>query len=297
MLAALTLAGSAGCSRFFFFPDRVLRMQPDDLGLAYRNVYFESLDGTHLHGWLLPAVEREGGPAGTVVFLHGNAQNVSAHIASVYWMPSAGFNVFLFDYRGYGTSEGKPSLVEVHSDAEAALRRASTLPGVDPQRIAVFGQSLGGAIAATATARVHDEIPIRALVLDSAFSDFRGIAREKLAGFWLTWPVHVPLSYTISEEFRPLDAVKQLGGMRLLIVHGEADEIIPVEHARRLREAAPPGTPLWLVPGAGHIQAFNDPEMRERLVAFLKEALAAEPAATMVSRSAPTNPFAARSAP
>jgi pimeloyl-ACP methyl ester carboxylesterase len=271
LVVGLMLA-AGGCARFFFFPDRVLRMEPDDLGLVYRNVWFESYDGTGLHGWLLPAAASAGEPLGTVVFLHGNAQNVSAHIASVYWMPSAGFNVFLFDYRGYGTSEGKPSLADVHHDAEAAIRRAATLPGVDAARLAVFGQSLGGAIAAGTVARLQHEISIRALVLDSAFSDFRGIAREKLAGFWLTWPLHVPLSYSISDEFQPAESLARISDVPVLIVHGDADDIIPVEHAHVLARAAAPGTPLWIVPGAGHIQSFEAPAMRDRLTAFLSEA-------------------------
>jgi hypothetical protein len=271
---ACVLSATVGCARFFFFPDRVLRLQPDDLGLQYRNVYFGSSDGTHLHGWLLPARQEAGEPRGTVVFMHGNGQNVSAHIASVYWMPAAGFHVFLFDYRGYGTSHGKPTLDDVHRDAEAALRRAATLPGVDPQRIVVFGQSLGGAIAATAVAHVRGEVPIRALVLDSAFSDFRGIAREKLAGFWLTWPLQAPLAWTVPDDFRPLEALASLDGTAVLIVHGEADEIIPLAHAYRMQSAAPPGTPLWIVLEAAHIQAFNTPEMRERLVEYLTEVLA-----------------------
>jgi len=270
LAAALT---TSGCSRFFFFPDRVLRIEPGNLGLEYRNVYFESAGGVTLHGWLLPAKAGTGVPAGTVVFLHGNAQNVSSHIGSVYWMPAAGFNVFLFDYRGYGTSEGEPTLADVHLDAQAGLHRAASLPDVDPERIVVFGQSLGGAIAATAVAALRDEVPVRVLVLDSAFSDFRLIAREKLASFWLTWPLQMPLAQTVPHDYRPLDALAALDRTSVLIVHGAGDEIIPIEHARRLQRAAPAGTPLWIVPSAGHIEAFSSPVWRERLIAFLTEAL------------------------
>jgi dipeptidyl aminopeptidase/acylaminoacyl peptidase len=250
---------------------------PDQLGLEYREVFFASADGVRLHGWLLPA--RTETIAGTVVFLHGNAQNVSSHIASVFWMPAAGFNVFLFDYRGYGASEGKPTIADVHRDAEAAIRQAASLPGVDRARIAVFGQSLGGAIAPTAVERTRAEVPVRALVIDSAFSDFRGIAREKLASFWLTWPVHGPLARTIPDTTSPTRAIARLDDIPVLIVHGEADGVIPVEHARRMRDAAGKHAELWLVPGAGHIQAFQDAAMRDRLAAFLAEALAPVPAA------------------
>jgi alpha-beta hydrolase superfamily lysophospholipase len=276
---ALVLAagGATGCSRFFFFPDSVLRVTPDQLGLEYRDVAFASSDGVRLHGWLLPA---RGEAVGTIVFLHGNAQNISAHIASVYWLPATGFHVFLFDYRGYGISEGRPTLDDVHRDAEAALRRAVTLPGVDPARIAVFGQSLGGAIAATAVASVRDDVAVRALVLDSAFSDFRSIAREKLAAFWLTWPVQAPLAWTISDKYRPAESLARLHDMPVLIVQGDADDIVSPANAERLRAAAGPTAEVWLVPGAGHIAAFQQLEWRERLCDFLVRALRPEPPAT-----------------
>ena len=250
-----------------------MRLTPASLGLAYEDVFFTSEDGVRLHGWFLPAAPSPGGALGTVVFLHGNAQNVSAHIGSVYWMPAAGFNVFLFDYRGYGASGGEPTIEGVHADAEAAIRKAATLPGVDPVRMAVFGQSLGGAIAPSATAHVLADVPVRVLVMDSAFSDFRGIAREKLAGLWLTWALQAPLAWTIPNGLRPTVALGEVPGVKVLIVHGDADDVIPVAHASRLHQAAGPDAELWIVPGAGHIEAFQRADCRDRLRNFLERAL------------------------
>jgi len=279
LAAATVLLAATGCARFFFFPDGVERLTPASLGLAYEDVFFANEEGGRLHGWFLPAVPSAVDAKGTVVFLHGNAQNVSAHIANVYWMPAAGFNVFLFDYRGYGASAGEPTIEGVHADAEAAIRRAATLPGVDPSRIAVFGQSLGGAIAPSATAHVLAQVPVRALVLDSAFSDFRGIAREKLASLWLTWPLQVPLAWTVPNALRPTVALGELPGVSVLIVHGDADEVVPVAHAHRLRAAAAADAELWIVEGAGHIEAFQHAELRDRLMAFLERALIGSQAA------------------
>ena len=154
-------------------------------------------DGVALHGWLLPARYEGPEPSGTVIFFHGNAGNVGNHLGGVYWLPSAGFQVFLFDYRGFGASAGRATLAGAHCDARAAVRALAKRSDVDPYRIVAIGQSIGGAIALTTVASLKNEIPIRALVVDSAPSDFRGIAREKLGDFWLTWPFQYPLSWLV----------------------------------------------------------------------------------------------------
>ena len=88
------------CANLLFFPQRDLVLTPDQVGLAYRDVWFEAADGTRLHGWFLPAEKKMAlSAACTVLFLHGNAENISTHLASVSWLPAQGYNVFLFDYR------------------------------------------------------------------------------------------------------------------------------------------------------------------------------------------------------
>ena len=139
---------------------------PGKFGLAYEPVHFASEDGTGLYGWFLPA---RGEAAATVLFLHGNAENISTHIASVAWLPARGFNVFLFDYRGYGASGGKPTLAGAQHDTEAAMQVLLLRADIDRSRIVVFGQSLGGALAAYYVAHARSRDAIRALVSDSAF--------------------------------------------------------------------------------------------------------------------------------
>ena len=149
-------------------------------------MHFKAGDGTRLHGWFLPAAGRA---LGTILFLHGNAENVSTHIMSVRWLPARGFNVFLLDYRGYGASAGVPTQAGVQDDVDSALRTLLARPDVDPDRVVVFGQSLGGAIAVLSRGAFRLPQHIRALVVESAFASYRQIAREKLADFWLTWPL------------------------------------------------------------------------------------------------------------
>jgi fermentation-respiration switch protein FrsA (DUF1100 family) len=264
--------GLGGCSNMFFFPWQGHVQTPERLGLKYEDVYFNAGDGTRLHGWFLPA---QGKSAGTILFLHGNAENVSTHIMSVRWLPERGFSVFLLDYRGYGASAGKPTLAGVQDDMDSALRMLIARPEVDPGRIVVFGQSLGGAIAIYNVAHSPHRRHIRALAVESAFSGHRRITREKLSEFWLTWPLQYPLSWTVSDKYSPARAVAAVSPIPLLIIHGDKDPIVPAHHAQRLFELAREPKQLWIVPDGGHIQAFQRESYRGRFVAWLAEVLAA----------------------
>ncbi len=267
-----------GCSSAFFYPDRHQRLEPDEIGLTFEDVHFSSEggDGVMLHGWLLHPRPKAHPARGTVLFLHGNAENISTHIRSVHWLPAEGFRVFLFDYRGYGLSEGRSTIASVHRDAEAALRTLLARDDVDSRRLVVFGQSFGAAVALSTVARLQGEVEIRALVLDSAFSEFRGIAREKLSAHWLTWALQWPLSLTVPNRPNPLDAIASLKAIPVLLIHGEADRVVPLHHSQRLQAAAAVPASLWIAPGAGHIEALRDPRWRERLLAFLDGALSRE---------------------
>jgi fermentation-respiration switch protein FrsA (DUF1100 family) len=277
ILTGLMTVVLAGCNGLFFFPYRAQVRTPDTLGLAYEDVYFPASDGTRLHAWFLP-----GGAAaqGTVLFLHGNAENISTHIMSVRWLPARGFNVFLPDYRGYGESAGEPSLDGIQDDVDSALRTLLARPGVEPNRIVVFGQSLGGSIAVYNVAHSPYRRHIRGLAVESAFASYRGIAREKLAAFWLTWPLQYPLSWLVSDRYIPEHAVADISPIPLLIIQGDRDPIVPVGHARKLFKLAREPKQLWIVPGGGHIQAFEYPGYRDRFVRWLERVLSDPPEVT-----------------
>jgi len=118
---------------------------------------------------------------------------------------------------------------------------------------------------------------IRALVLESAFSDYIDIAREKFADHWITWPFQwIPL-LTVDNRFSPLPGMASISPIPLLILHGDQDRTVPMHHGQRLYDAAREPKQIWIVPGAGHIQTTGDPAVRDRLVAWLREVLAAPP--------------------
>lgn len=256
----------AGCTGVFFQPMQPWVRTPQTVGLAYEDLRLPTADGLTLSAWFLPSRT----PAkGTILFLHGNAQNISTHLASVYWLPERGFNVLLLDYRGYGASQGQPSVPGAQQDIDSAMRYLVARRDIDPRRIVVLAQSLGGALGLHYLAHSGYRQHLRGAVIDSAFTSYRDIAGEKLRGSWLTWPLSWPLALTVTDDYRPLDAAPLVAPIPLLILHGDRDEVIPVQHARRLYEAAREPKQLWIIEGAAHIQSLEQPDVRDRLVTWL----------------------------
>jgi fermentation-respiration switch protein FrsA (DUF1100 family) len=268
-LLIIPLLAATGCSGLFFHPSRDMQESPAVKMFPHRAIVFQASDGMVLHGWYFPA-ERA---AGSVLVLHGNAQNLSTHVNSVLWLVKEGFNLFIIDYRGYGWSGGEPDLDGVHKDADAALEKLFSLPETDPNRVVVLGQSLGGSIATYTVVHSRHKERIRALIIDSAFSTYRRIAREKLNDFWLTWPFQVPLSWTVTDTYSAETWIGQVSPVPVLILHGLDDPVVPTHHGRRLFDAARDPKEFWLTARPGHIQSFGDPAIRTALVQFLRERL------------------------
>ncbi|MFA9460663.1 alpha/beta hydrolase [Thiohalorhabdus sp. Cl-TMA] len=267
-LLLLCLPLLPGCTGLFFYPDREMVLNPATLGLGFEQARFRSVDGVRLHGWYLPA-ETERSPAGTVLFLHGNAENISNHLQVVDWLPGRGFNVFLFDYRGYGRSGGEVELEGVLRDVRSALAYLAERepPGVP---LAVLGQSLGGALAPYAVTRSEHRDRVEAVVLDSAFSGFRTITREKLASVWITWPFQW-LAGNVEDRFSPLRHVPDLAPIPLLVSHNLGDEVVPPSHAMDLYWNAVEPKRLWLFPDGRHGITYFRPQARDLLAAYLWE--------------------------
>jgi fermentation-respiration switch protein FrsA (DUF1100 family) len=218
-----------------FFPSRTIEGTPAEAGLAYRDVRFATDDGERLHGWW---VTRRAPGLGHVLLCHGNAGNVGDRVLHAALLTAVGFDVLLFDYRGYGHSSGKPSEQGTYRDARAALACLLRQPDVDRARVLYLGESLGGAVAIE-LALAH---PPAGLVLLSAFTSVREMAR---AHYPLIPAALVPDAYP---------SLRLIGGLRspLLVLHGEDDAIVPVEHGRALLHAAPGPKRLRIVAGVGH---------------------------------------------
>jgi len=219
-----------------YFPDRELYGDPADVGLAFTDLTIPTSDGERLHGWWIPTRAR---PARAhVLFFHGNAGNVSHRLEHAAALTAAGLDVLLVDYRGYGRSTGRPHEAGLALDAQASLAAMRTGAAVDPARVVLMGESLGGAVALG----LATESPPLACVLQSTFTSLRDVARE-----------HYPpvLSALAGDAYPNLERISRLASP-VLILHGEADEIVPVSHAHALFAAASEPRRLRIVEGAGH---------------------------------------------
>lgn len=218
-----------------YFPTREIDRTPEQAGLDWRDVAIETDDGERLHGWWIGAGSA---PAGHLLLCHGNAGNVADRVLHASLLTAVGFDVLMFDYRGYGRSSGKPSEQGTYTDARAALACLMRKPGVDASRVIYLGESLGGAVAVE-LALAH---PPAGLVLLSTFASVREMRR-----------VHYPFvpAALVPDAYPTLQRIRELRAP-LLVVHGEGDEIVPLSQARALFEAAPEPKRLHVVAGVGH---------------------------------------------
>ena len=290
LLALLLVLALGGCNSIFFQPDRIRYYLPDQFGLIAEDVYFPSADGTQLTGWFLPA---QGTPRGTIVYFHGNAANISNHLVQVRWLPPAGYSVFIFDYRGYGVSSGEPSREGLIQDGVAAIDYVRSRKDVNPRRLVVYAQSLGGTVGLSALARAGTA-GVRAVVVESGFGSYREEARLFMDDHWFTWPFQYPVAYLfISDDHRGYDALPALARVPLLVIASTGDRTVPIEASRRLFEAFP-GTDktFWTVKGLPHVAMFvrDGSPWRPRLLAYLADKLGPPPAAGSAAQAAAPGP-------
>lgn len=263
-LALLILFTAGGCSQYLFVPIQHQFITPDVLGILHEDIYLETDDGIHLHGWKLIAADNS---MGTLLFLHGNGDNISSHFANAYWLVDKGFDVYLFDYREYGLSEGEVTLDNAISDVEKMIAYSVSQLGKKGKLI-VMGHSLGGAIAIYAVAHSQYRDKISALVTIEAFSDYHDVTQDVLAKSWLLWPLQWPLSYTIDNSYRPLDSIGLVSPVPVCIIHSKSDEMIDMYHAQRLFDAArEPKT--FLMIDSDHNNIFSKMENRQVLLDYL----------------------------
>ncbi len=224
-------------NQLLYFPSRVLSASPDSFGLTSEELTLPSSDGVVLRGWRI-----RGGGKRALLFFQGNAGNASDRLDRARILNRRfGLDVFLVDYRGYGRSSGSPDEEGLYRDARAVYA-AALERGFPPERILVFGESLGSAVGID----LASEKPCGGLILETPFYSILAMAR-----------VHYPFvpRFLVRSRFDSAAKIGAISAPKLFLV-AERDEIAPASQGRELYERAPPPKTLFVIPGAGHNDTY-----------------------------------------
>ncbi len=221
---------------FIFFPMRYPGGNWRPQGLTVEDAEFVAADGVRLHGWFCPVAD----PRAVVLVSHGNAGNVTHRADEIrLWQQHLGVSVFIYDYRGYGRSEGRPNESGLYADAHAAYRWLTEVKRIAADQIVLRGESIGSAVSL----QLGLEVPHRALIMESPFTSAVDMGARSFP--WL------PVRWIMRNRFDSLAVIGRYRGP-LLITHGTEDSIVPFEMGRRLYEHANEPKRFFAVPNADH---------------------------------------------
>ncbi len=270
-VSVVTLTGCTSLSTLFFYPQKTLISTPQDAGLEFQDIWLKAEDGTKLHAWWIPAQGSEPDSNNMVLYLHGNAENISSHSHSIYWLAKSGVSVLSLDYRGFGASEGKARLPEMLQDLEAAaLWMKQQYPN---KELIILGQSIGTVLAINFTAQAAEQYQIKALILDAPFTGIAAAARSTLSSNivgWFIWPftVLIPSQWDSIKHIENID-------LPVLIMHSTDDTIIPYKQGKQLyskwQQAHPEQQLCWLDSKGPHIMSFAFPWLRKATLQFIEQ--------------------------
>ena len=237
-----------------YFPMREITAVPEEVGLPYEEVYFYTSDNKRLNGWFIANNKAEF----TVVFCHGNAGNIGHRLEKISMLYNLGLNVFIFDYRGYGKSEGAPSEAGLYKDANAAYDYLMRELKIGKDNIILYGESIGGAVAVDLAQKVNP----RALITEETFTSIKDMAR-------IAYPFIPP--FVFSSRFDAASKIKNVICPKL-IIHSVDDEIVPFHLGEKLFEEAPPLKTFLKIRGT-HNTAFLDSKKQfvEGIGSFLND--------------------------
>ena len=242
---------------FIFFPESEIFQDPGDRGLEFEEVAFTAADGVGLHGWFVP-----GQSTTTWVWFHGNAGNISNRVDNLDELHRhLGVNIFIFDYRGYGRSEGSPSEEGTYLDGEGALAYLRSRKDVDQQRLVLFGRSLGCAVAAETALRTE----VHALILESAFTSIQAMARRH-------YPLLPGIGHLVQTRYDCLAKIKNVHSP-VMVLHGDQDGIAPYDMGQELFEAANQPKRFYTIRGADHNDTYvvGGSAYYDALASFLRD--------------------------
>lgn len=263
-LIVLSTTLSGGCrieDRFIFHPDHVTDRDPSHIGVRFEDVFFTTQDGLRLHGWFIPHQDARA----TLVWFHGNAGNISGRLLNIKLLHDRiNTNIFIFDYRGYGRSEGTVSEKGTYLDGEAAINYLLSRQEAAARRLILFGRSLGAAVAAEMAIRFAS----LGLILESPFVSIPEMARAIFPS--------LPIAWLLQTRYDTMEKVR-LVKTPILVLHGDRDATVPFAQGKRVFEIASHPKKFHRIVGASHNDTFlvGGEEYYGALRDFIESAVAA----------------------
>jgi len=256
ILALLLLLLSSGCSSFLYYPSRELFIDPHKLKIAPENIRLEIEPKQSVLGWYFKSPFK---PAKAVIlFFHGNGENRSTHFMTLYRLVEQGYDLAIFDYPGYGETNGTPTPKNTVQMGRAALRYIHQRePGLP---LVVYGQSLGGAIALRSIWEVREELKPKLIIIDSSFASYRSVSRRVLAGSAWTWLLQ-PFGWLVmSDKWAPGKRISEIKGSTMVVIHSKTDEIVSLDNGLDIFKYANEPKQLWLKESGTHMGTYAGPE-------------------------------------
>lgn len=266
-------------TRMIFFPSSDLEVTPTHLGLSYEEVWLPvekqaepkllpqgNSMPEQIHGWWIPA---NGSAQAVLLYLHGNGLNIGANLNHAARFQRLGMSVLLMDYRGYGRSQGSfPNEQQVYQDAETMWNYLVQERQIPPERILVYGHSLGGAVAIELATRRPQ---MAGLIVDGSFTSIRDMVTllPSLRFF--------PVDGLLHQRFNSIEKITNLQ-MPLLLIHGTADTQVPASMSEELYITATAPKQLYLIPNAGHndVAEIAGPEYMQVVQKFMQQSIGQE---------------------
>jgi len=241
------------CSHLFYQPIKGALIAPERFNTIPEEVWLKTSDGVKLHAWSI----RSKNPKGTLLLFHGNAENMSSHFLNLLWIVNQGFDLLIFDYRGYGFSEGEPSQRGLYLDALTAMSWAHQDHQKRKTKTLVFyGQSLGGQVLGRSFVDFQNKEDVSLIVFDSTFRSYKDVASRKFLSRWWLMPFYPLARILISDEYASEKVLSQIK-TPTLVLHSPHDQVVDFKGGEELYQQLGAPKWWWRIEEGQHADAFH----------------------------------------
>ncbi len=252
----------AGCQSVFFYPSSAIVWTPENAGFRYE-VHSVPVDETNY--FTLWQIKPEGEQKGTILYLHGNAENNSTHTQSVMWLVNEGYQIFALDYRGFGESSGAANVVNAAVDIQKSVEYVNSKIDKE-EKLILFAQSIGASVSIFALANHPLKNRFSLFIFESGFTSYQGIAKEKLSEIGLFYPLNSIFSLLATDCCDPLLHVHKFPAGKVIFAHNKFDPVVHFHNSEDFYEACQKPNLFWQSESEGHGTFFAGKGHRERLL-------------------------------